>query len=185
MPASTDDKTYVSGKNGNDDLRATNDKDGSYIHANGGNDTLRGGRYDDILDGGAGDDLYAGGGGADQFRFFGNQIEGQSDTDRVFDLNFDEGDTLVFGNYTANTFFDRTGENAFANGQSAIISSVEGLKNAVNDSSLITAERRGNTDTLILTIQVDGKTHNIQLTGIYSAFVAAGGQIGDGDIISA
>jgi len=165
MPGSTEDTTYVKGTRGNDDLRATNDKDGSYLQAGEGNDTLRGGRYDDILDGGSGDDQYFGGAGADQFRFFGNQIEGTSDTDRVYDLNFDEGDRLVFGKYDAATFTDAAGENATAGGAGAIISTMEGLVNAVNNSSRVSAERRGNTDTLIVTIEVDGKTHNIQLSG--------------------
>jgi len=176
--ASTDNKDYVRGTSGDNDARATNDKDGSYLQTQAGNDTLRGGRYDDILDGGAGDDQYFGGGGADQFRFFGNQIEGSSDTDRVYDLNFGEGDTLVFGKYEAGTFTEAAGENAFTGGTAAIISSIEGLVNAVNNSNRVSAERRGNTDTLIVTIEVDGKTHNIQLTGQYAAFVAAGGNLG-------
>jgi len=178
MPNSTEDKDYVRGNSGNNDARATNDKDGSYLQTQGGNDTLRGGKYDDILDGGAGDDQYFGGAGADQFRFFGNQIEGSSDTDRVYDLNFGEGDTLVFGKYEANTFTDAAGENAFTNGTAAIVSSVEGLVNLVNNSNRVSAERRGNTDTLIVSIEVDGKTHNIQLSNYYTAFVNAGGNLG-------
>lgn len=182
MPGSTEDKSYVGGGAGNDDKRATNNSNGTVLQTGDGNDTLRGGRYDDVLDGGAGDDQYFGGGGADQFRFFGTKIEGSSDTDRVFDLNFDDGDTLVFGSYDTGTFVDAAGENEFGNGSSAIISSLEGLVNAVNLSGAISATRRGTTDTLIVTIEVGDQIHNIQISNAYAAFVAAGGTIGADEV---
>src|SRR5687768_8647752 len=102
-------RAYVAGRDGPDDLRATNDEDGTQLRGGDGNDILRGGRYDDILVGGSGSDKMFGGDGGDQFRFFGDDIEGVSDTDFIYDLDFAEGDTLVFGNYGANTFSDDDG----------------------------------------------------------------------------
>lgn len=171
--ASTDGKANVSGKAGNDDLRATNDTDGTLINAGAGDDILRGGRFDDILVGGSGNDQMFGGDGADQFRFFGNQIDGAGDLDKIFDLDFSEGDTLVFGSFAAGTFSDDDGVNAFADDGSAIVSSFEGLANIVNGTT-VTAEQRGNTDTLILRITNDaGQVQEIHISNAYAAFVAA------------
>lgn len=168
-------KGYAAGKgNANDDLRATNDEDGSQLRGNDGNDTLRGGRYDDFLIGGEGDDLMFGGAGADQFRFFGNEISG-TDTDRIFDLTFGEGDLLVFGRYGAGTFgVDATGINASTDGSGAIISSYEGLANAINNSNgRITFTEKGNTDVLILTINNgEAGTQVIHITAGYDALTA-------------
>ncbi len=127
-------KGYGGGGSANNDFRATSDRDGTIIHSGGGNDILRGRRFNDILDGGRGSDQMYGGGGADQFRFFGNQIEGASDRDRIYDLNFGAGDTLVLGNYSPQTFHDAAGVNAYAGGSNAIISSWDGLHAAVADS---------------------------------------------------
>jgi Ca2+-binding RTX toxin-like protein len=179
MMATTDGlKAYVRGTAGNDDARANyGDADGTIIDTGAGNDILRGGRFDDILVGRAGDDQMFGGAGADQFRFFGNQIEGASDTDKIRDLNFSEGDSLVFGNFGAGTFQDHAGENAFTNGTAAKITSWVGVVNAVDHSDLIGAHRLGlGNDTLVLSLaNAQGQIENVQITGGWSAYVAAGG----------
>ncbi len=170
--ADYNDKSYVRGTAGNDDLRANyNDTDGSVLAAGAGDDILRGGRYDDVLIGGQGNDQMFGGAGADQFRFFGNQIDGALDTDRIYDLKFAEGDTLVFGSYAEGTFVRDTGENAFASGTSAILSSWEGVVNAVQNSSNITATRQGaGNDSLVLTIHNGSQTQEIVISNGWTAY---------------
>lgn len=119
-------KAYVGGGSATNDLRATGDREGTIIHLGGSNDIIRDGRFNDILDGGRGSDQMYGGGGADQFRFFGNQIEGASDRDRIYDLNFGAGDTLVLSNYSPQTFRDASVVNAYGGGSNAIIKSWDG-----------------------------------------------------------
>ncbi|MET0136936.1 MAG: calcium-binding protein, partial [Sphingobium sp.] len=166
-------QAYVGGGNGNDDIRATNDPDGTILNAGGGNDILRGGRFDDVLTGGAGDDVLYGGGGADQFRFFGNQIEGTSDTDRIYDLNFAQGDRLVFGSFGASTFENDPGINAFSSGTAAIITSFGGLANAV-DSGAMTASRQGNSDNLVLQLENGaGQIQKIVVSNGWANYVSA------------
>jgi Ca2+-binding RTX toxin-like protein len=169
------DKTFVGGTIGTNDLRATNDTDGSYLFARGGDDTLRGGRFDDVLEGGAGNDAYFGGGGADQFRFNGATIEGASDKDFVRDLTFTDNDTLVFNNFANGIFSDDTGVNAVANGTGAIISSYAGIVNAVEHSGgLITAERFGTTDSLVLSVNNGmGQIEHVQISDGWNAYMAA------------
>lgn len=174
------DKAVSNGSSGNDDIRATNDVDGTLLQAGAGDDILRGGKYDDVLVGGSGNDQMFGGDGADQFRFFGSQIDGASDSDRIYDLDFSEGDTLVFGNYAAGTFVDDDGVNGFTLGTAASISSWEGVVNAVDNSALVTASRQSiYNDNLILSIDTGaGQVQNLVITGGYSAYVAAGGTEG-------
>jgi hypothetical protein len=118
--------------------------------------------------------------GADQFRFFGNEIDGPSDRDRIFDLTFGEGDTLVFGNFGGGTFTKAAGLNGFGNGTSAIISSWEGLVNAAAFSDLVTATRGGaNNDNLLLKItNATGQVQEIMITNGWSQYLAAGGSDG-------
>ncbi len=168
------DKAFVQGTTGNNDIRATNDTDGSYLFARAGDDILRGGRYDDVLTGGAGDDLLFGGAGADQFRFFGNDIGGSSDLDKIFDLNFSEGDTLVFGKYGSALFTDSAGANASPDGLGVSISSYAGLAAQINNAGgAITYSEKGTTDVLILTLtNSTGQQQVIHITGGYDALLA-------------
>ena len=164
----------VSGTSGNDDIRAL--ADGSRVAGGAGNDILRGGRGDDILLGGPGDDQLWGGGGADQFRFFGDQIEGTSDTDRIYDLNFGEGDWIVFGEF-GGLFEDSAGINAFDNGDSAIISSWAGLASAV-EAGGSRASFTGNAelDLLFVSFVNDaGQTQTLRINNGFAAFTAAMG----------
>jgi Ca2+-binding RTX toxin-like protein len=174
-------KSYVGGKAGDDDLRANStDQDGTILNGGAGNDILRGGKYNDILTGGAGDDQSFGGDGADQFRFFGDQIDGASDSDDIYDLDFSEGDTLVFGNFGEGTFSDTDGVNAFNNGSAAQISSFEGIVNAAAGSTNVTAFREGagNNNLVLQITDADGQVQNIVITNGYSQYIAAGGSEG-------
>jgi Ca2+-binding RTX toxin-like protein len=168
----------VRGTSGNDDLAALSNVTGSQIRGGDGNDVLRGGKADDILIGGAGDDSLYGGGGADQFRFFGDQIGGASDTDRLYDLNFGEGDTIVFGKFDG-LFTDKVaGLNSFDNGDSAIISSWAGLAHAYETSGgRITYTGGAATDLLFISFDNgNGQTQTLRISNGYAAFQAALGQ---------
>jgi VCBS repeat-containing protein len=173
-------KANISGTTGVDDLAATADPDGSSINAKAGSDILRGGKFNDILTGGAGDDLMSGGTGADQFRFYGDQIEGASDLDKVFDLDFAQGDTLVFGSFGANTFFKAGGVNAFSGGTAAILDSYADIVSAAAASDLVTAKRASPfNDNLILSVtDADGQIQQISISGGWSQYVLAGGTEG-------
>lgn len=189
--SSLDDKTYVTGGttsavlNGPNDIKATNDVDGSYLRGLGGDDILRGGKYDDVLDGGAGDDQLFGGKGADQFRFFATDVTSQSgpnvvDADAVRDVNFGEGDTLVFGRFSAGTYTDASGIDAVSGGAGAIVSSWDGLLSMINDTGW-TVTRIGNTQKVQISYAYDeSHTQNITLTaamgevGAWDSLVAAG-----------
>ncbi|WP_448500989.1 calcium-binding protein [Sphingomonas sp.] len=166
--------TFVRGTAGNDDLRA--DPSGSMVRAGAGNDVIRGGKGDDIIIGGPGDDILWGGSGADQFRFFGNEIEGTSDTDRIIDLTFSEGDTLVFGNYNG-VFANADGVNAFNGGDAAIISSWTGLMNAADTSGgRISITGNAGLDLLIITLDNGaGQTQVIRLSNSFAAYAAETG----------
>jgi Ca2+-binding RTX toxin-like protein len=168
---------YVTGTSAPNDVRATTDPDGTMIRGGAGNDTLRGGKHDDILVGGRGDDLLFGGLGADQFRFFGTEIDGLSDRDRIFDLTFSEGDTLVFGNFKAGTFGDTAGLNGFSNGTAAIISSWQGVVDACAGSDLVTATRFSpfNDNLLLKVTNATGQVQEILITGGWSQYIASGG----------
>lgn len=181
--ASTDSKTYVGGNAQNNDLQATPvnaTNKGSVINGLAGDDILRGGKGDDIITGGKGNDLMYGGSGADQFRFFASDTAGStasSETDKIFDLNFKEGDSLVFGGFAANYFQDASGINAYNSGGNvdgaAQITSWDGLASAINHAGWGFTQK-GNTDVAILTYNVTGVTQQIDISGGYAALVAAG-----------
>lgn len=189
--SSLDDKAYVTGGttsaelNGPNDIKATNDVDGSYLRGLGGDDILRGGKYDDVLDGGAGNDQLFGGKGADQFRFFATDVTSQSgahvvDTDAVRDVNFGEGDTLVFGRFGSGTYHDAAGIDAASGGAGAIVSSWAGLVSMLNDTAW-TVTRIGQTEKVMISYAFDADhIQNITLTsamgeaGAWSSLVAAG-----------
>jgi hypothetical protein len=180
-PAPSGVKSYVSGKAGNDHLKAVaSDKDGTHLFGQGGNDILRGGKFDDLLVGGKGDDQMFGGAGADQFRLFGNQIDGASDRDRIFDLNFGEGDVLVFGSFASNTFTDASGVNAYTGGTSATINSFLGLVQAAGASNDVTALRASpfNDNLLLKVTNADGQVQEILISNGWTQFVSAGGTDG-------
>jgi Ca2+-binding RTX toxin-like protein len=155
------------------------DVDGTHFSSGAGDDILRGGRYNDILVAGSGNDQMFGGGGADQFRFFGYAIDGEHDADNIRDLNFTDGDVLVFGKFNAGTFVDKDalGVNAYDGGAGATISSWEGIVNAVNDSTLVTAfkQRIGNDNLVLRITDGDGQVQDIIITNGYTVYIANGG----------
>lgn len=162
--------TSVSGTSGDDDLQAVIGGGGTVIAGGDGNDILRGGKFADFLVGGKGDDQMFGGAGGDQFRFFGDQIDGV-DTDRIYDLKFSEGDSIVFGRFAADFFSDDTGINAFTDGTAAQITSIDGLRALVDNSNgAITASQRGSTDVLIVTIHSGENTQILWLSNMWAAY---------------
>lgn len=164
----------VRGTAGNDDVQA-NSRYENYIATGAGNDILRGGKFADMEIGGAGDDQMWGGGGADQFRFYGDQIAGASDRDRIYDLNFGQGDTLVFGTYGADTFSESAHVNAFGGGSSAIIASLKGLAEADEASSLVSVGRQaaGNNNLLVSLTNDEGQIQQIVISNMWSQYVVA------------
>lgn len=171
---STADKTYATNGANGGYVRATNDPDGTNMNGLGGNDYMLGGRYDDLITGGAGDDTAYGGDGADQFRFFGTQIEGSSDLDKIFDLDFGEGDLLLLADYGI-SFSDADGANAANGGSSVAVTSWAGLAAIIDQAGgAITFSEKGSTDVLILDIYNAGtdQTQTIHITGGYDALVA-------------
>jgi Ca2+-binding RTX toxin-like protein len=167
---------YISGTSGADDVQASTT--GSMLSTGTGDDVLRGGKSDDILIGGAGDDKLYGGAGADQFRFFGDQIGGTSDTDAIYDLSFASGDTLVFGKYNGLFNVDDDGLNGFANGDSAIISSYAGLAAAYEASGGRITYSGGGSDLLFITFENgNGATQTLRISNGYAAFVAELGSV--------
>lgn len=188
FPSSSD---VVRGTSGNDDIKAIsntgaangpNPGGGSYLSAGAGDDIVRGGKYDDVILGGAGNDSLWGGSGADQFRFSGNDMQGNSETDRIYDLNFAEGDKLVFNDFGAGTFQDIAGGNPLQilnGGASAILDSWADVVELVNASANVTAT--GSSANGLLFLQIDGGALGIQtirITGGWSHFEAAGGVAG-------
>jgi Ca2+-binding RTX toxin-like protein len=174
-------KANASGRSGDDSLFAVaSDGDGTHMDGGAGNDRLEGGKYDDRLVGNRGDDVLFGGGGADQFRFFGTQIEGGSDTDRVLDLNFREGDTLVFGDFGAGTFVKSGGVNAFSGGTAAILDSYGDIVSAAAASTLVTARRAAadSNDLLLSVVNASGQVQTVSILGGWAQYVMAGGTDG-------
>lgn len=145
----------VAGNTGNNDLKAS--PAGSHLNGNQGNDILRGGRGDDIMTGGQGNDWMYGGDGGDTFRFFGTDTTSSGnlptgvETDKIFDLDFSEGDALqflAFSECEANT----------------TVNSWEDLAQLVHDTNWAATENANGT----LTLSYDfggGVVQNIVITG--------------------
>ncbi|MBC2662451.1 hypothetical protein H7F50_11855 [Novosphingobium flavum] len=168
--------TTVRGTAGNDVLGSTSTSLNQLIRAGAGDDVLRGGKGDDRLVGGAGDDIMSGGKGADQFYFNSADVgAGQTDTDRIVDLNFADGDTIVFDNYGAGFFADKSGLDAFDGGNDAIVSSFAGLKNLVNGSGGAVTATNGGNNLLILTITYD--TDHTQIIRISNGWTGFDGSV--------
>jgi len=168
----------VSGTPGPDDLKATSAD--TRLAGGAGDDVLRGGKGNDILIGGAGDDIMSGGAGADQFRFIASLYEGDggADTDRIVDLNFSEGDWLVFENYADGTWEDAPGLAVFDADTDAIVSSWTGLVNLVEGADNVTATGNAGLNLLVVRIEFDGgKVQEIRITNGYDDYVAAGGTL--------
>ncbi len=167
---------YVAGRTGNDDLVALGaDRDGTQLRGGAGNDILTGGRGNDFLIGNQGDDLMIGGAGADQFRFMGNEIEGKSDSDRIFDFDFAEGDWLVFTGFGKSTFSNTAG--GFIGGSDVIIRSFDQLARLDAASSKLTVSRESaGSDTLVMEVlQPNGQVQKILINDAWQAYLDATG----------
>lgn len=172
MPLPSDGINSVSrGNDANNVVRPTNDVNGTTMYGRGGDDNMQGGRYDDDIIGGEGDDTATGGDGADLFRFYGDQIEGTSDYDRVFDLDFSEGDTVFLADYGL-SFTDMDGADALINGTAVQISSMEGLFNLVEAFSQITAENVRDNNLLLTIDNGSGQTQVIELSNAWDDYLA-------------
>ena len=103
-------KTYVTnGADGGVIYALSTDADGSNLTGLGGDDSLRGNKYNDVLDGGSGNDMYYGGQGMDIFRVDISDIKDGTDTDTLLDLNLEDGpdgDILSLSGFAGGTFHD-------------------------------------------------------------------------------
>lgn len=165
--------TVVLGGSGEDDIRATG-KVGTYLDGRGGNDIVRGGVGDDYIVGGGGDDKLWGGKGADTFLFHGSQIEGPSDYDCIYDLNFAEGDKISLAHFGSGTFANGgdTSLQVFDGGAAVLIDSVADLHAlAASSGDTVSFARKGSTSVLIMTIDDgSGQIQQIAMTGLADAF---------------
>jgi Ca2+-binding RTX toxin-like protein len=168
----------LTGRDGADVLNAGDDPLGTLLNGGAGDDRLTGGKHADFLIGGAGNDILTGGAGADQFRFFGTQIDGKSDLDRIEDLNFAQGDKLVFGNFAAKTFSDKAG--GFSSGTAASFDSYADIVKACADSTLVTGlrESAGSKNLLLRVVNGEGQVQDIVIVNGYAQYLAAGGSDG-------
>jgi Ca2+-binding RTX toxin-like protein len=180
-------KAAVFGTSGNNDIRATNDVDGTYLAGNGGDDTLRGGRYNDVLVGGEGDDNMSGGSGADAFVFYGDNaalsyqrpggvpfVDNQedetdapdyADVDRIFDLTFAEGDKIVIRDYSE----------ASAN---AVLRSWEDIVDLVDASGWEASRQAAGNNNLVISYDFgDGISQSIVISNGWSNYVEASGSL--------
>lgn len=137
------------------------------IEGGGGDDTLYSRRGDDWLNGGAGDDVLTGcegsdtligGDGADKFVFTGDRIDGR---DLIVDLDFSEGDRLVFGHFDDDTFGAGMGFRN-ADGSSAGVLSVENLL-ALDDSAEFSLSRLGDAHLLVRMETTGGASGEIEI----------------------
>jgi Ca2+-binding RTX toxin-like protein len=171
-------QSYVGGNAGANDIRATNNPEGTILFGGDGNDILRGGAYDDILNGGGDDDQMFGGAGADQFRFFATDVNAV-DVDKVYDLSFAAGDKLVFAGF--GSAVDAAGLDAFAGGTSQIVTTMDGLVSLVNQfetagGSAFSVTRLGATEVTIIKFDLGGGlSQEIHLSNSWTAYTTAGG----------
>jgi Ca2+-binding RTX toxin-like protein len=180
MDGGDDVRADVGTASGTNVLFAGSDVDGTNLTGAARNDWLFGGSYDDALTGRAGDDHLFGRGGADEFRFFGDEIGGPSDLDRIYDLSFEEGDTLNFGNFGPNTFSRFGGVGASADGTAAVLDSWSDVVSAASFSDRVTALRDGpyGYNLVLQVISSNGEINNIIIDGGWLPFVDAGGMNG-------
>jgi Ca2+-binding RTX toxin-like protein len=163
---------------GADDHRANyNDEDGTVFTSGFGNDTLRGGNYDDLFQGGAGNDEMFGGKGADQFSFFGGQAKAKDalegdDTDYIRDLNFGEGDFILLGGFGDGKFTKTGTVNAFDGGNDVIIDSFQDLVDLAEAGSITLSRVNGNNNLLVAITNDQGFTQTISITGGASQIAA-------------
>lgn len=153
----------VQGTAGDDRLAGTSQ--GDFMEGGRGADVINSGAGNDVVYGGSGNDMMNGGAGADRFVFKAADLAGK-ESDRLFDLNFAEGDVLDF------TGFAALGSSAEA---TKSITSWTALAELAKDADVFVA-RKGTTDLLTVTIvEAPDKIQEIQLSNAYKAYTDAGG----------
>ena len=138
-----------------------------------GSETVTGGDGADLLDGAGGSDLLTGGADGDQFHFDAASLDGLT-VDRIADVSFAEGDTIVLANFAAGTFAGIAGGNALgvtANGSKATINSLADIRELDLASDAVVVTRVGATDTLAITV-IDGDSdiQQIRLDNAWAAY---------------
>ncbi|WP_334407672.1 Ig-like domain-containing protein [Bradyrhizobium sp. AZCC 2289] len=157
----------------------------TYFTAEAGDDILHGGPGNDWLNAGPGNDQIWGGAGADLFLIYGSDV-GKSDTDRINDLNFAEGDKIVLARFDSGTFGVPTASTKTAlpygldvNGLGTAyvaIGSIGDLVIVGSSSSHVQVSKSGSND-LAISITQTNHVETLQLANMYSAYIAAGGHI--------
>ncbi len=154
------------------------------------NDNLVGTGHNNVFNGGAGndnfllrygDDIATGGPGADTFNIDGRYIN-DGDDHRITDLNFGEGDTLVYRLFNPGSFdnsLDPT-NHLFVNssGQTAAFNSIADIVEA-HRNGVLQATGSNDGDTL-LTISSKGEEVSVELDGLRFAALGLGGGGGGG-----
>ncbi len=111
-------------------------------------------------------------------RFGGKQIDGPTTTG-VRDLDFGDGDRLVFTNYDSGTFRGEKGGNPLVvspDGRYVAIDSVADLVELASTSAGVSARVDAAMDTLTLVVDKSGGDHQIVLQGYGRAFASGGSQ---------
>src|ERR1051326_5397681 len=132
-----------------------------------------------------------GGAGADLFIIYGSDVV-KSDTDRINDLNFSDGDQILLARFGLGTFGAQsggaksslpTGINVNGLGADyAMIGSIGDLVRLVGNTSHVGASKSGTNDLSLTISDTNGPGETLQLAGLYSAYVAAGGQVGGASV---
>lgn len=116
-----------------------------------------------------------GNGHADEFRFDGSKLA-ESKTSTVSDLDFGDGDTLVFIWYDKDSFHDKPGGSllhANAEGTYVKIDSIADIKELADFSgNKVSAHANVDTDVLTLSIDQGGLTHTVQLAGLADEYLS-------------
>lgn len=116
-----------------------------------------------------------GDGKADEFRFDGSKLAA-SKTSTVDNLDFGDGDTLVFIWYDQNSFHDKPGGNllqANAAGTYVKIDSMADIKELADFSgNKVSVNANADTDVLTLSIDQGSFTHKVQLAGLADEYLS-------------
>lgn len=146
-----------------DTLSSTTAKD-TILYGHEGNDILRGGKGNDTLVGGAGNDMLWGGSGADKFVFDIADVA-KGATDKILDLNFSDGDSIVL--------------NGFRIGAASVsLKSWADVQHLAETSDHVTLTANAKTDQFTIEIRTDGgAAQQIQLNGSYADYLAHGGHL--------
>lgn len=172
------------GTDGVDDLRANlGNRGDDYLSGGEGNDVLRGSRGNDVIIGGEGNDIAGGGAGADTFAFYAEDIDA-FDLDRLVDINFEQGDSILLDGFGPGFFTDTANPANTAEiingGRGAVIDSLLDIIDlADSNPDAFDVSQKGSTDVLIITLTFDDAAgsheQQIHLSNTWMKFVEASG----------